>query len=136
MPGGMRRLDGLDEFGMIAGFTPKGVDFYKELQPTCRTDLISRIYVSKYTDKAERATIKASKAKITSGATQLPEPWFILMAKCQQQPISFKSIGIDTQLKKEDLGLMVILVDFIVILFFIYFVYLLNKKQDEYIEFF
>jgi hypothetical protein len=31
MPGGMRRLDGLDEFGMIAGFTPKGVDFYKEL---------------------------------------------------------------------------------------------------------
>ena len=58
------------------------------------------------------------------------------MAKCQQQPISFKSIGFDTQLKKEDLGLMVILIDFIVILFFIYFVYLLNKKQDEYIDFF
>jgi len=39
-------------------------------------------------------------------------------------------------MKKEDLGLMVVIIDFIVILFFIYFVYFLNKKQDEYIELF
>ncbi len=56
------------------------------------------------------------------------------MASCQKEAITYNVLGQEFQYKKEDLGIMVVMVDFIVIGFFIYFVYFLNMKQDEYIE--
>ena len=42
--------------------------------------------------------------------------------------------GYSFTFKKEDLGIVVIFIDFAVILSFIYFVFFLNQKQDEYVE--
>ena len=56
------------------------------------------------------------------------------MAKCEQKDILITQGGLNIKFKKEDLGIVVIFIDFFVILCFLYFVYFLNSRQDEYIE--
>jgi len=65
-----------------------------------------------------------------------PEPWLVFMARCKQENIVINQNGYEFSFKKEDLGIIVIFIDFAVIVCFIYFVFFLNQKQDEYVEIF
>jgi uncharacterized membrane protein YukC len=106
-----------------------------DLSPVCKSIVLGRVYQSKYTEQPIKDKIKNSKVEITSFKGILaPEPWLIFMAKCQQNTIVINQNGYTFNFKKEDLGIVVIFVDFAVILSFIYFVFFLNQKQDEYVD--
>jgi len=57
-----------------------------------------------------------------------PEPWLVFMAKCKQETININQNGYSFSFKKEDLGIIVVFIDFAVIICFIYFVFFLNQK--------
>jgi hypothetical protein len=128
-PGGSRLLETI-AWGSL---TPKSggdvdeIDMLSDLSPVCKRIILGRVYESKYTSKPIKDKIKSSSVKIqkTTGVVA-PEPWLIFMAKCQQTTIVINQRGYSFSFKKEDLGIIVIFIDFAVILCFIYFVFFLN----------
>ena len=64
----------------------------------------------------------------------LPEPNFIGMAACKMDKfmITFKNYEIEVE--KEDFGLLVIVYDFVMVLFYLIFVVHLEAAQKEYIN--
>jgi hypothetical protein len=122
---------------LLVGITPKldEVDMLSELSPICKSIVLGRVYKSKYSDDPTKTKIKNSEVKISDYMDSLqPEPWLIFMARCKQETIIISQNGFEFSFKKEDLGIIVIFIDFAVILCFIYFVFFLNQKQDEYVE--
>lgn len=106
-----------------------------QLSPVCKSIVLGRVYKSKYSDQPTKDKIKNSGLKIDNTAGNLtPEPYLVFMAKCKQTNIVFSQRGYSFTYKKEDLGIIVVFIDFAVIISFIYFVFFLNRSQDSYIE--
>ena len=60
------------------------------------------------------------------------EPLLLTIATCQQQSIKYVLGSNEIMLSKNDLGLIVVLVDMLVVLILIFFINFLERRQNEY----
>jgi len=63
-----------------------------------------------------------------------PQPYIIALARCQTKTVDVTFMGTDYQLHKEDFGIVIVLIDFLVISIYLYFIHFLETKQDDFIN--
>ena len=68
----------------------------------------------------------------TTDATQLPEPVFLAQATCDPGDLNVPLLNIP--IPKDVFGICLVLVDFLVIVLIICFIYVLDLRQREYIK--
>lgn len=61
------------------------------------------------------------------------EPWFIAMAKCQQDVVQVKLYPIPPiSLQKEDFGIVVVFIDFLCVVLVIRYIGIVDARQKEF----
>ena len=60
------------------------------------------------------------------------QPLLLVSANCKLDTVSLKISDMNLSMNKSDFGILVILIDFIVVLIYIWFIFFLDRKQNEY----
>ena len=62
------------------------------------------------------------------------QPSIIALAKCQQKEVELKLGTSSYVLLKEDFGILVILLDFVIVIVFLLYILIIDQKQQEFID--
>jgi hypothetical protein len=97
--------------------------------------LDDREYHSAYATAADKKILgqKLSQSSRKAAPSSVVEPWFIAMAKCQQDVVQIKLYPIPPiSLQKEDFGIVVVFIDFLCVILVIRYIGIVDARQKEF----
>ena len=97
-----------------------------------------RWYHSTYVTSADKTKLKTAlgaKASTPEGKKHV-EPWMLAITQCRQRTVTIdvKQLNKSLEVQKEDFGIVVVFIDFLCVIIFIFFTLFLEKRQKEYAD--